>query len=170
MCKGCFRPYFRVFHLICVLGHRAPGVGGRGCSPKGLVHNLLLQLFTLGNSKIEVSETSFLDTVITQNDHPRYVKDVLGRISVFFTLCGYWAHGGGGGGGGQRIGAQLAYAVFQAIQLKNGNHLAEAVRSKPGRPVYRGKRHITPHFGPFCAYSRTLPCKIIILSNKHIPQ
>ena len=23
--------------------------------------------------------------------------------------------------------------------------------------VYRGKRHIPPHFGPFWAYSRTLP-------------
>ena len=29
-----------------------------------------------------------------------------------------------------------------------GNHLAEVVRSKPRRPVHRGKRHIAPHFGP----------------------
>ena len=39
----------------------------------GLVDNLLMQLFTLGSSKIEVFETYFIDTVITQNDHPRYV-------------------------------------------------------------------------------------------------
>ena len=32
---------------------------------KGWVHKLLLQLFTLGSSKIEVFETYFSDTVIT---------------------------------------------------------------------------------------------------------
>ena len=36
-----------------------------GGSPKGLVHNLLMQFFTLGSSKIEVLETYFSDTVIT---------------------------------------------------------------------------------------------------------
>ena len=36
-----------------------------GGSPKGLVHNLLLQFFTLGSSKIEIFETYFSDTVIT---------------------------------------------------------------------------------------------------------
>ena len=30
-----------------------------GGSPKGLVHNLLMQFFTLGSSKIEVFETYF---------------------------------------------------------------------------------------------------------------
>ena len=40
-------------------------MGGGGGSPKGLVHNLLLQFFTLGSSKIEVFETYFSDTVIT---------------------------------------------------------------------------------------------------------
>ena len=54
----------------------------------GLVHNLLMQFFTLDSSKIEVSETYFFDIVTTQNDHPSYVKHVLGRICVFFTLFG----------------------------------------------------------------------------------
>ena len=36
-----------------------------GLSPKGLVHNLLMQFFTLGSSKIEVFETYFSDTVIS---------------------------------------------------------------------------------------------------------
>ena len=40
-------------------------VQGGGGSPKGLVHNLLMQFVTLGSSKIEVFETSFFDTVIT---------------------------------------------------------------------------------------------------------
>ena len=31
------------------------------------------------------------------------------------------------------------------------NHLAEVVRSKPRRPVYRGKRHIPPFVGVFGA-------------------
>ena len=34
-------------------------VGGGGGSIKGLVHNLLMQFFTLDNSKIEVFETGF---------------------------------------------------------------------------------------------------------------
>ena len=56
-----------------------------------------MQLFTLGSSKIEVFETYFFDTMITYNEHPSYVKHVLGRIYMCFTLFGYWAHGGGGG-------------------------------------------------------------------------
>ena len=63
--------------------------GGGGGAPKGLVHNLLMQFFTLGSSKIEVFETCFFDIVTTQNDHPRYVRHVLGRIYVFFTPFGY---------------------------------------------------------------------------------
>ena len=31
----------------------------------------------------------------TQYDHPRYVKHVLRRIYVFFTLFGHGVHGGG---------------------------------------------------------------------------
>ena len=63
-------------------------VGGGG-SPKGLVHNLLMQFVTLGSSKIEVFETCFFDIVTTQNDHPRYIKHILGCICVFFILFGY---------------------------------------------------------------------------------
>ena len=39
--------------------------GGGGGSPKGLVHNLLVQFFTLECSKIEVFETCFFDVVTT---------------------------------------------------------------------------------------------------------
>ena len=64
----------------------------------GPVHNLLMlmQFFTLGSSKIEVFETYFFDTVITQNDHPSYIKHVLGRIYMFFIQFGYQVRGGGG--------------------------------------------------------------------------
>ena len=55
----------------------------------GPVHNLLMQFFTQGSSKIEVLETCVFDIVTTQNYHPRYIKHVLGRIYVFFTLFGY---------------------------------------------------------------------------------
>ena len=55
----------------------------------GPAHNLLMQFFTLGSSKIEVFETFFYDIVTTRYDHPRYVKHVLSRIYVFFTLFGY---------------------------------------------------------------------------------
>ena len=40
------------------------GLGGGG-SPKGLVHNLLMQFFTLDSSKMEVFETCFFDIVTT---------------------------------------------------------------------------------------------------------
>ena len=43
------------------LGIRSSGGG----SPKGLVHNLLMQFFTLDSSEIEVLETCFFDIVIT---------------------------------------------------------------------------------------------------------
>ena len=83
--------------------------GGGGGSPKGLVHNLLMQLFTRDNSKIELFKICFFDIVTTQYDHPSYLKYVLGRIYMFFTLFGYWPHGGGVP---QGIGTQPAYAVF----------------------------------------------------------
>ena len=51
----CFSPY---------LGSGRAGGGGGG-SPKGLVHNVLMQFFTLGSSKIEAFETYFVDKVIT---------------------------------------------------------------------------------------------------------
>ena len=49
----CFSPYLGI------------GRGGGGGAPKGLVHNLLMPLSTLGSSKIEVSKTYFFDNVIT---------------------------------------------------------------------------------------------------------
>ena len=54
-----------------------------------------MQVFTSCSSKIEIFETFFY-IVVTQNDHPRYVKHVLGHVLVFFILLGYWAPGGGG--------------------------------------------------------------------------
>ena len=40
-------------------------VGGGGGPPEGLVHNLLMQFFTVDSSKIEVFEGCFFDIVIT---------------------------------------------------------------------------------------------------------
>ena len=91
LCKACFRPHLGVFHPIWVLGWVGGGGGG---APKGLVHNLLMQFFTLDSSKIEVFKTCFFDIVTTQYDHPSYPKHVLGRIYMFFTLFGYWVGGG----------------------------------------------------------------------------
>ena len=83
-----------------------------GYTSEWALHNLLMQVFTLGNSKMQVFETHFFDTVITKNDHPRYVKHVL----AVFTLFGYWARGGGGGS--NENGTQPAYAHFHPGQLK----------------------------------------------------
>ena len=55
-----------------------------------------MQFFTLDSSKMQVFETCFFDIVTTENDHPRYVKHVSGRIYVFLTPFGYHVWGGGG--------------------------------------------------------------------------
>ena len=60
----------------------------------------------------------FFNIVTTQCDHPRYVKHVLGRIFVFFTLFGDWVWGGRVS---QGIGTQPDYAVFQLGRYKNGS-------------------------------------------------
>ena len=52
-------------------------VRGGGGPPKGFAHNLPMQFFTLGSSKIEESETYSFDIVTTQNGHPTYVWYVL---------------------------------------------------------------------------------------------
>ena len=88
--KECFTPCLCVFYPIWVLG------AGERVSPKGLVHNVRMQLFTPRTSKIEVSKTCFFDIVTTHNAHPSYVKHVLRHVYVFFTLFGYWVRGGGG--------------------------------------------------------------------------
>ena len=41
------------------------GIRSGGGSPKGLVHNLLMQFFTPDSSKIEVFETCFFHVVTT---------------------------------------------------------------------------------------------------------
>ena len=65
-------------------------VWGRGGGPpKGLLHNLLMQLFTSDSSKMEVFQTCFYDIVITYNDHSRYLKHVLGRIILSFPYFVY---------------------------------------------------------------------------------
>ena len=51
----------RIYVFFTLFGY---GAGGWG-SPKGLVHNLLMQFFTLDSSKIQVFETCFFDIVIT---------------------------------------------------------------------------------------------------------
>ena len=43
----CFSPFLGISY------------GGGGGAPKGWVHNLLMQFFTLGSSRIEVLETCF---------------------------------------------------------------------------------------------------------------
>ena len=59
-------PYLHVSHPIWVLGPGGGGGGGGGGrASKGLVHNLLMQIFTLRSSKMEVFGTYSYDIVIT---------------------------------------------------------------------------------------------------------
>ena len=55
-----------------------------------------------------IFEAYFIDIVVTQNDHPSYVKHVFGCIYVFFTLFGYWV----GGGVSQGIGTHNLLMQF----------------------------------------------------------
>ena len=52
-----------------------------------LVHNLLMQFFTLGSSKIEVSKTYFFYVVTTDNDHPD-CRGLWGYVGVCRGLYG----------------------------------------------------------------------------------
>ena len=76
-------------HMFCTLFGYWVGGGGGGGAPKEMVHNLLMQFFTLDSSKMEVFKTCFFDIVTTQYDHPSYLKHVSGRIYMFFTLLGW---------------------------------------------------------------------------------
>ena len=78
-------------HVFFTLFGWGGGGGTKGCR----AHNLLMQFAGLGNSKMEISETDFFDTLTIQNDQISYVKHVLDPVHVFFTLFGC---GGGGGG------------------------------------------------------------------------
>ena len=71
-----------------------------------------MQFFTPGSSKIEVFESCFFDIVTTQNDHPRYVKHVLGRTYMFFTQFGIRSGGGGGGGAPKGLVHNLLMQFF----------------------------------------------------------
>ena len=50
--------------------------------------HLLMQLFIVGSSKVEDSKKHF-DILITEKDHPRYVKHVVPHIHAAFIL--FWA-------------------------------------------------------------------------------
>ena len=70
---------------------------------------------------MEVFETCFYDIVITSNDHPRYVKHVLGRIYMCFSTYLGIRSGGGGGGSPKGLVHNLLMHFFQPGQLKNGS-------------------------------------------------
>ena len=76
----CFSPY---------LGIECTGGGNPKELQCTMVHSLPRHFFKLGSSKMKVFETCLDDIVAIQYDHPRYVKHVLGRIYVFFTVSGY---------------------------------------------------------------------------------
>ena len=80
----CFSPY---------LGLRW---GGGGAVPRDWYTTCLCSFSPWTTQKSKFLKLVFFDIVTTLNDHPRYVKHVLDRIWMFFTLFGYWAGGGGG--------------------------------------------------------------------------
>ena len=77
----CF--FYRYWVVVC----------GR-VSYKGLVHNLHMQLFYPGQVKNQSYTNLSFDIVATHNDHPSYVKHLLGSIYLFCPL--FWVLGAGG--------------------------------------------------------------------------
>ena len=73
---------------MCFSSYLGIRSGGGGVS-QGIDTQPAYAVFHPGQLKNEVFKTGFYDPMITQNDHPRYVKHVLGRIYVYFTLFGY---------------------------------------------------------------------------------
>ena len=118
--------------FFALFGYWARGGGGGGrVSPKGWVHNLLMQFFALGSSKIEIFETYFFDAVTTHDDHPSYVKHVLGCIYVFFY--GYW------------VFVSLGCALLVVESLRGG--LAEGNRISYVEHVLDPVCMFSPHLG-----------------------
>ena len=85
------------------------GCVGGGGTKGSRAHNLLVQLSSLGRSKMEISETDFFDILTIQNDQISYVKHVLDPLHVFFTLFGC-----GGGGVPRGLGHTTCLCNFQA--------------------------------------------------------
>ena len=67
-----------------------------GCLPQGIGTQPAYAVFHSPQLKNRSFRNFFFDIVTTHNDHPRYVKHVLGRIYMFFTVFGYWSHKGRG--------------------------------------------------------------------------
>ena len=102
--KHVLEPFHVSFHPIWVFG---------GGVPRGLGHNLHMQLSTLYCSKMEISKPVFFDVLTIHNDQISNVQQFLDLFHVFFTRFGCLE--------GQGDVAQPAHAVFQLRQLKNGN-------------------------------------------------
>ena len=58
-----------IYMIFTIFGYWVRGGGGG--APRGLIQNLLMQLFTVGSSKIEVVGTCAYHIVTTEYDHPR---------------------------------------------------------------------------------------------------
>ena len=81
--------------FFILFGYWVPGGGGL---PRDGYTTCLCSFSPWAAQKSKFSKLIFFDIVTTQYDHPRYVKHVLGRIYVFFTLLGTRCARGGGGG------------------------------------------------------------------------
>ena len=71
------------------------GIGCWGGSPKGLVHNLLMQFFTIYSSKMEVFDTYFFDRVIYKACFSPYLCSYhTNPQRILYTSCGTSPTGG----------------------------------------------------------------------------
>ena len=72
------------------------GIGCAGRVSQGIGTQPASAVFHLGHLKKRSFRDFFFDAVVTSNEHPRYVKPVLGLPNAFIILFGYWVRRGGG--------------------------------------------------------------------------
>ena len=87
----CFSPYLAVF--------------GGGGTPRGLGHNLLMQLSSSAAQKWQLPKLIFFYILTIHNDQISYVKQILDPIHVLFTLFGCL-------NGGKGLGHNLLMQFF----------------------------------------------------------
>ena len=72
------------------------GIGCAGRVSQGIGTQPAFAVLHFGQVKNLSFRDFFFDAVVISNDHPRYVKPVLGLPNAFIILFGYWVLRGGG--------------------------------------------------------------------------
>ena len=135
--------YFSLF-----LGLWCGGLGQTGLVPSLVMQHFILDrsdaAFTPHNSKMKVFETDFFDYLITENDHPTYVKHFFGSIYVVFfsfTLWMLWIRFGYGEGVPEwfvhKVMSSFSPALAQKLKFSRPNFFYFVITKQPMYSIFR---------------------------------